>query len=779
MKKLMFQKRCAALSIIYLSIVLQCLFLVKPSFSQELAIVKLVLNEEVKGDFFVVLADDEDVWIKREEFESFGFREGLGEDVLFEKEIFVSLRSIAGIRFHIDETEVALIINAEPSLFKKHTIVSAYKLPYDVIYSKDTSAFLNYASVYIQETAGAPFFSLSGELGISVDDYLAISTFNFSDDGETEDLVRLMTSLSHSDRAGLRTVTIGDFSALSGILGSSAVLGGLNFSKNFSIDPYLLKYPGLNLSGTVETPSDVEVYLNGLLVRRERLSPGEFLFTDVPATIGHGTANIIIKDAYGKEEIITSPFYYTDSLLKRGLHEYSYSIGFIREDLGVESFEYGRAAFMGFHNYGLSRIIKLGYAAEATEELINIGPTASILLSNFGVLDFSFAYSNSSGISGYSGLLSYTFRSTRPAYFGANFSLRSNSEDYSNLITKPSDDKAKAAFSGTVSYNAKSLGSIALGYSSSNMHEGTDTSRVTVTYSKTLSKKATLFTTFTETRDVSTSDEIFIGLHLYLGDRSSGSISYRGDDDHEIKRASIHKSLPLGTGFGYRADIESSGDNTDYDGTLQYQGNYGRYEAGYFNREQEESYRLSVSGGIGYIDNSIFFSRPITDSFAKVDINNIEGVRVYHFGNEAGRTDRNGSVIVPHLRSYENNRISIESRDIPINYAIGSLTEYVSPPSRGGALVTFDIRKIQGIIGTVNIMENGENVHMESGVLRIEADDGLYEGLVGRGGEFYIENVPSGKHTARIIYLGRECKFDIIIPDSEDMLIDLGEMICE
>lgn len=774
----MFPKRCVHYNIFFFVIILSLILNITIASSQETVILKMILNKEDKGEFFLILAPDNDVWIKRDELNNIGLKEGLGNDIRFAQETYVSLRSIPGLKFQIDEKEVVLHVTAEPSLFKKQDIDISYETPYKVIFTEDRSAFLNYSLNYDYTTEDS-FFDVSGELGISAGNYLGLSTFTYTDAGDTEDFVRLMTNITFNDRAKLRTVTLGDFSASSGVLGSLAVMGGINFSKNFSIDPYFLSYPSLNLSGTLESPSEIDVYLNGLLVRKERLSPGEFLFTDVPATVGLGTARIVIKDAYGRERIISTPYYYTDRLLKKGFHEYSYSIGFVREDFGEKSFSYASPAFLSFHSLGFSDNLKAGYAAEASRDLINIGPTASILVSKAGVLEFSLAFSNSLSKSGYSGFLSYSFQSFQSKNLGARISLRSHSKEYSNLTTRPSDDKAKLEFSGAVGFGTKSLGFITAEYSSSHLHIGTNTSRTGISYNRALTNRATFFITASETKDVITEDEIFLGLHVYLGKGVSGNVSYTLSEDEKRKRVYIHKSLPVGTGFGYRVNVESSDGRNDFDGILQYQNNHGIYEAGYYSRGKTEDYRLSVSGGIGYINRSIFLSRPINDSFAKVKVENLEGVRVYYYGNEVGRTDRKGSVIIPGLLSFLDNRIDIENRDIPVNYNIQSLTKYVSPPYRSGSLIKFNVSRIQGIAGIIYITEKEQEIPVESAVMLIQVKDRVVEGLVGRDGEFYLENIPPGKHPAKILYRGKECKFDIIIPDSEEMMIDLGKITCE
>lgn len=771
----MSSKKCVRNSIFFLLIIFSIIPLIKAAFSQEFVVLKLILNEEDKGEFFLILTPDNDIWIKRDELDKIGLKEGLGRDIQFAQDTYVSLKSIPELEFQINEEEVSLEVTAAPHLFKEQSIDISYKKPYKVLFTKDRSAFLNYALIYDYKTQ-EPFFNMSGELGISVGDYLGISTFAYEKTEDTENTVRLMTNISVNDRKKLRTVTFGDFSASSGALGSGSVLGGINLSKNFSIDPYLLRYPSLNLSGTLETPSDVEVYLDGLLVRKERLSPGEFLFKDVPAIVGLGTARIVIKDAYGRERIISRPYYYTNRLLKKGFHEYSYSIGFVREDFGVKSFDYGSPVFLSLHNFGFSGNLKIGYAAEASEDLINIGPTVSILVSKAGVLNTAFALSNSKGKSGLSGFWGYSFQSRN---INARVSLRSNSEKYSNLTAKPSDDKAKLQFSSAVGFGTKGLGFITAEYSSSEMYSTTKTSRSAISYNKAITKSAIFFITASETKNDETNNEIFLGLHVYFGKDVSGNLSYTGRDGSETKKVSIQKSLPVGSGFGYRANVENSNDRNNIEGNLQYQNSYGIYEVGFNNRIRDKGYGFSLSGGIGYINKSIFFSRPINDSFARVKIDKLEGVRVYYYGNEVGRTNRKGEVIIPNLRSFHDNRIDIENRDIPINYTIPSLTQYISPPYRSGSLVKFDVSKFQGIVGTIHIIEKREEIPIESAIMLIQIKDKTMEGLVGRDGEFYLENIPLGKHPAKIIYRGKECKFDIIIPESEEILVDLGKIICE
>jgi outer membrane usher protein FimD/PapC len=747
----------------------------KTVFSGEQAVLKLILNEQDKGEFFFVLATEGDIWMARSDFEQLGLKEELGKDVQFNGMTHVSMKSVSGLEYRINEEKVSLDVTASPSLFREHDIDSSYTKPYDVVITGDSSAFLNYSVGYdyVEEES---IVNISGELGISSANYLGVTTYTYQKTEDTEKASRLMTSFLYSDRDKLQTFTLGDFSSSSGALGSVILLGGISYSKNFSLAPFFLKQPPLKLGGTIETPSDVEIYLDGTSVRKEKLSPGEFTFQNIPATTGFGTASMVIKDVYGREKIVAIPYYYSERLLKKGLHEYSYNAGFIRKDFGVKDFSYGKPAFMSFHNFGFSKSLKIGYAAEASSDLVNIGPSVSFSALNKGIVNAAFAFSNNSGESGFSGMLDYIYQSRN---FNVGLSLRSDSREYSNLTVKPSDDKAKFRFTGTIGYGSKKIGYLGVTYSHAEMYQQNRLSRVAVSYNKTLTKSTSLFATASKTQDIETYDEFFFGIHVYLGRHTSGSVNYTKKDDGDIQRVSIQKSLPPGDGFGYRADMVNTND-TDYaNGAVSYQNSYGLYEIDVTGSERNMDYSASVAGGIGYIDKSVFLSRPITDSFAKVKVDKVEDVRVYYYGNEVGRTDKKGELIVTNIRSHHDNKIGIESQDIPIDYSITSLSRYISPSLRNGAVVDFEINRIQAIIGNLYIIRDDVRIPVEFTRLFVQVKDVIFEGLVGRNGEFYLENLPPGRHSARTVFNGDEFRFDIIIPESTEMFLQLGDINCE
>ena len=168
---------------------------------------------------------------------------------------------------------------------------------------------------------------------------------SYTSDDLSSRFVRLQTNLTFDDRPELKRVVAGDFFASSGDLGSTVNMGGFSLSKSYRMDPYFTKYPTLNVSGLSETASDVEVYVDDIKLRSDKVAPGGFDLRNIAYTTGAHKVEVLIRDAFGNVQRIVHPFYQTDKMLKKGLHEYSYNGGLIRKSYGAESNTYGHAAF--------------------------------------------------------------------------------------------------------------------------------------------------------------------------------------------------------------------------------------------------------------------------------------------------------------------------------------------------------------------------------------------------------------------------------------------------
>lgn len=268
----------------------------------QIALLDLFINEESKGETRAVLRGSE-VSLPVSTLERAGLRGFAGTRSTVDGEAYVALTSLSPAIVHqVDEREFRLSMTASPEHFVAQSRRVADGRPADIVYRRDTSFFVNYAlGANGQTTVDA--LSAAAEAGLSLRGSLLASTFSRSTDGRIQ---RGFTQWTVDDRKRLMRLTAGDQFGNTGALGGGAVLGGLGISRDFGLDPYLVTTPTKDLRGIATTPSTVDVYVNDKLVRSEALPPGKFELEDVLLESGHGSTRLVIRDAFGREQQVTS-----------------------------------------------------------------------------------------------------------------------------------------------------------------------------------------------------------------------------------------------------------------------------------------------------------------------------------------------------------------------------------------------------------------------------------------------------------------------------------------
>jgi outer membrane usher protein len=657
---------------------------------------RIILNTVDKGEHLVIMTPEGDILLTHEQLAEIGFKEITGKGI--EKESgLISLRSLSpDVIFDLNMQESALNITAEPKLLEKNIIDMGYKRPEKVTYTKENSAFLNYAVSY---SAGDKFdfqsLSIPTEMGIRISDYLLYSNFAYTKTENDNRFVRMMTSITRDDTVNIRRYTVGDFFASSGVLGGSGIMGGVSVTKNFSLNPYFIRYQGLYLSGILQTPSEVELFINNVSMKKEKLPPGEFDISNLYGRTGAGNATLVITDAFGKEQTIVTPFYLSSNLLIPGLHDYSYNIGFKRFDFGEKSFDYKEPAFLGYHRYGFTKTLTGGMRAEVDKDLINFEPMVTFIVGRAGEVDSAFAFSHGDGRYGYGAFLSYTYNSNM---LSGNASFRYFSKEYINLSYK--EASVKPRFEGRIGlgFHSRWLGSISSNVQFLSKYGEDDTKSIGVFYNRSLGSNMSLSISASRIEERTTNYNVFAGLVFILGKNHFGTLNFQSQDSQKAISASIEKNPPRGTGIGYKFQVETK-DDEDWEpggaSYIQYNGPYGIYSA-HIRRtsDEEDSYNLNLSGGMAFLGNSFYMSRPMTDSFAMVNVGDVEGVRVYYSNSEIAKTNGKGEALVPSLISYNDNKLSFDPTDLPVNYELKEIEKYVSPAYRSGSTVKFDVKKI-------------------------------------------------------------------------------------
>jgi outer membrane usher protein len=734
------------------------------------AIVPITVNTVDKGAAASIIEAD-DVFVAVSDLEHAGLRSFSGRRRTVDGLDYVSLKSLApGLAFQLDKTNLTLHLDVQPDLLaNRESVDLSSPKPAGMVYSTNSSAFVNY-SVSTTDSG-----KLSGflESGWSLNGNLLYASGSRNAEGE---VVRGMTNLTVDDRARMVRWVVGDSMATAGPLGSGLFLAGVSVSRNFGLDPYFYRLPSMGISGTVATPSWADVYVNGSLVREVQLAPGAFELKDIGLHTGAGETRVVLRDPFGKERIISSPYYLSASLLAPGLSEYSYNLGFRREEMATKSYRYGDPVFVGYHRIGLSNSVTAGLSAEATKGIANAGAALAIGL-GFGQMELAGAESRAGGTAGWAA-------SASVATISRSFSLggfwRARSDRYAAVTLASDTDRAIQEIGAGFTVGLGRLGTVAMQYSREEYRDVGLTSRYGASISSPVGRNLNLFVSADRKRTLTgwSGIEGSIRISYFLGGLSTASVAASHSDRGTRESFDAHKSIGPGTGLGYRLQGETGGASNQMMAIGEGQGPYGRYEARYTRYGDAGSGYATVSGGLVALGGVVMASRPVRDAFALLRVPGIEGLTGSVSNQAIGKTNRNGDLLLPELLPYYGNIVDIDQNAIPADVELGSGRKIVAPPYRGGALIELTAKKTLAFRGSVKLAFRGQDVIPAYGAITVKAGGSVFETSIGRAGDYYVENVPPGEHTAEIVYMGTICTTAIRFPQTAEPLSRIPLVVC-
>jgi len=712
-----------------------------------------------------------------------------------------------GVDYSFDITTLTLDLTSDPSLLPKATVDLGPSRRSGVIYPHDNSAFLNYGLDYSAGGESLAFegLTVSNELGVRIRDLLFLTDSTYFETPDDSQFVRLNTSLTWDDRDTLRRFVAGDIVAFSGNLGRRVQMGGLSLSKVYRIDPYFIRYPLFDFSGLVSLPSEVDLYVDGVRVRSERFTPGEFELRNYQGLGGAQTVEVVIRDSLGREQRIVSPFYFTDQLLGRGLHEYSYNLGLLRRDFGLTSSGYADLAFSGFHRYGISDHFNLGLRGEAGDGVLNLGLESAMTVGSLGLVRLEGAGSISDGQSGVAGFISYEYQDRR---FRARFALQGFSERYRLLGEADSGTRRQYNLLAGVGFSSIRFGSFGLDITRTADYDEADRQVITLSWTRRLWRRIYANANLRQVRAPQTSYEFGLNLSWYFGDDTSLSGSVRRENGENIQVVEARKTIPLGQGTGWSIRGERSGQaagvNSLLNASAQHNARHavlrGDFSLGSSEDLSTEDLRLAVSGALVHIGDNFALTRPVNDSFALVSVGDAEGVGVYINGQSSGHTDHRGQLIVPELSSYYDNQISIEDQDIPLDYLMPKVRLFLSPPLRSGSCINFPLQTYQAFTGTLTLPGDGGAEPLAFAEVSLAAPEGKVNFWTGGEGEFYFDSqqaefdltnsqgcaalqetngdfLPPGRYPLTVRQENLTFLSELVIPEVGDQVVDLGVIL--
>ncbi len=725
--------------------------------------------------------------------------------ILYDGQNYYPLDTIPGLHYQVDEATQELQITIPPSAFLPSDISQespAFQgnpdvspggfLNYDLLTQRNSVTQASNLATSTSSTSNALL-----ETGVFSQLGVGTSTFLWETPATPQHFTRLDTAWTHDDPESISRFQAGDNITSSGTWGRAVRFGGLQWRTNFDTQPGFVTFPQPTAAGIATLPSTVDVYVNNAKHLSQGVSPGPFEITNVPVINGAGDVQLVVTDLLGRQQVITQHYYASRSLLREGLSDYSYEAGVVREDYGLYSNHYGQSFGEATYRHGVNDHFTSELRAEVLSKQQTAGLGGFYLWPSLGTAQAALAASHEADGNGGLAMVGIEHLGQ-----GLSWSAQEQaaSPRFTELgwvtgppgapgVTGVTQATAVAGITGvTTSFRPHRIQSLFVGFPIAGLGGSMSLSNVnqqywagqpgtqlwSINYSRNLPWNLSFAAYGTRSTTSGSNPSYFIGFMIstYLGDRTSASLQANRQRTGSDGILQVQKNLPEGPGFGYRL-MADQGISKRQEADGSWQTDIGTYIAGASHQTDISSTRLGASGGIAFLGGSAFLSRRINDSFAVVDTGGYPDVRVYNENRLAGTTDSGGKALIPRLRPYQQNRISVAEDDLPIEAQLDTRELLITPALRSGAYAKFPIKTIHG--GTLNIvLEDGSYFPAGGKVVMLDHSE---EYPVGQHGEVFLPNL--GKtNRLYVVWQQQACEITVELPPNSPPLADLGRRIC-
>jgi outer membrane usher protein len=744
-----------------------------PAPEGETMLLAVRVNGVDRDDTVRVLRSDGRVWLSVSDWSALHLRAPTGQARRIDGQDYVAL-DMPGLRWTIDDASQTLIIDAPAAAFAGMTLrldisPTAQTIPAAV------GAFTNYDVELQRGVAGD-----SGNRPHSTSALLEVGAFGFGgsldstgllmDNGSGMKAIRLDTTWTSDRPKQLASLRVGDGISRPGAWGNAMRFGGVQWATDFSLQPGLLTFPLPSVRGEASLPSTVDVYINNSRRMQSDVQPGPFDVADLPIVTGSGEVRLVVQDALGRQQVITQPYYVSPSLLKPGLHSYSYEIGAVRDDYGLASDHYGALIASATDRVGVTENFTRELRAEAQPDHAAAGATGIWLIPSVGVATLGAVGSVAHGTAGGSLMLSLERQAMN---WNGSVQVRRSTAAFTQAgqsTTTADRTQVSVALGGTVGSTP-----VGMSYILQTPFSGTPTRLFSANLSHSLGNVGSIglfmlrdFTSATTTVSLSVS--------MALDGRSSVALSSThgsAADDRGSNLLQFQRNLPENEGLGFQATA-TNGQSRQLTAQAFARTGWADLNAGISHADTATDVRAGATGALAWMDDSVFATRRIDGSFAVVEVGDYPDVAVLRDHHEVARTDEHGRALVSGLRGYEVNRVGAEPADLPMDASVDALDIEFVPPAHAGVVLRLPIRRSRS--ATFRVV-GADGMPLPAGTqLMLAGRDKTYP--VGFDGRAYLAAL-TGNTVVRAHGAAGDCHFIVSVPAGDaDDLPDIGLQHC-
>jgi outer membrane usher protein len=669
---------------------------------------------------------------------------------------------------------------------------------------RNLGAVLNYA---LFGNVGGAGTSLSGQYELRLlGSWGMLTTSAFGNLGisgpQRTEHVRLDTYWRTVDARRAIVYAAGDVIADGGELGSIYRLGGVQVRRDYGNRPDLVTMAMPIFSGSAAVPSTVDLYVNGLRYFSGETGRGPFQFRSLPNVGGGARATVVLTDAAGRETRIERPIFFAPGLLPRGLLDFSVEAGFPRLRYGINSFDYlPEPAASGSVRYGLTNWLTVRGHAEGMTDFVNGAAGATAGLGGIGTISAEFAAST------FQGRVATRYAIDAEAYVaGINFygGIERTSTHYQDVVRRTDfranlvhDDELEPvtpvppggtaggphllAFSSKTDRVGASFSLFDTGFSFNYTRLRLPKHQLKIlgaSVSRSLFDRVSVWAH--GYRDFGDEDDygVFVGLSVPLGTNVSASSSYGRSNHNSTLAARVWRDPDGSEGsWGWTLDASETlrGNSDNHRGaTVRYLAPFATLEGAVSQFGGDVRATAYAEGAVVAMGGGVFTSRRIDDSFAVV---RGAGVDTPVLSNTivVTRTDESGRALVPFLSSFQENVVSIDPAELPVDLKPARTEAVVVPGDRAGVVIEFGVEQIAAAIV---ILVDAAGMPLPIGSV-VVFEESAEPAVVGFDGRAYLTGLSAHNRIRVRREEGTDCWASFDFVPVEGQQVQIGPLTCQ
>ncbi|WP_158545003.1 fimbria/pilus outer membrane usher protein [Dyella monticola] len=701
-------------------------------------------------------------------------------------------QSIKGSKNEIDFNQLAIHIVVPADLMKGSTVNLSQPVIHSLTPEPPWSAFVDYRYDRT-ESQGRTFQQLL------LSPHLRMFGWSFYDDQVLTNSpsgfqnTRFDSVAFHDWPNDALRLMIGDYTPDTGDLGTSFSLAGVTLQRSYALQPGQVINPTASMSGVAQSPSQAQIYMDGVMIGSMNIGPGPFNFQNLQGYGGLRDISVLVTDTAGNQHSYYIPYYFSNELLKAGFDTFDMSVGSPRTSFGAGGYS-GKAATIAYL-YGVTDWWTVGTNDSYIEGDRHLSPLMTFGLGPVGTMtvmsaerqhDHQHRYAHELNFEGvwYRTDLRFQWRHAQKD-FDDPLTLTQTVEETEGGQPVLPDLRARDRYSIALSQQLGPLGSISASMGRLFRFDQSVVTTESLTWALRLPWRGQLSLSGLYMRG--TGDRmrgIFASIYVPLGQRTTVTTGYRdvtGSSPQRYVEATMYPPTDSGFGFRFYDSWQGPIDDKDVGGT--WLNKFAQVDVGVRDLDDgqfvQQATHVSVSGAVAMIGSYVYFTPSINSSFAVVDAG-YPDVGIYRAGQLIGATGRNGTLLVPEIAPYAATTLSVRDDDLPPDVDLLSPKVNVVPADGAGVWVKFDLPRISAVNGNLYFSSAHGGGTVDNHAIKLTTPDGhVLGGRTGDRGLFELDNVSGGSYRIEIPDASPACVAVIHVPEERPAIWQAGQVTCE